>query len=75
MFFPTYHTAQILLPQISTSLEPSKMPFVGKGLGLMTRLFKKCRSGWKYKIQTGIKRGQMLLFLAGTRLLKWMEIM
>jgi hypothetical protein len=29
----------------------------------------------KYKIQTGTSRGQILLFLAGTRLLKLMEIM
>jgi len=27
--------AQILFPQILTTLEPSKMPFVGKGLGVM----------------------------------------
>ena len=29
----------------------------------------------KYKIQTGTSRGQILLFLAGARLLKLMEIM
>jgi hypothetical protein len=32
-FFPTYHTAQILLSQISTSFEPLKMPSVGKSFG------------------------------------------
>jgi hypothetical protein len=40
LFFPTHHTAQILLPQISTSLKPSKMPSVGKSLGLIKRLLK-----------------------------------
>jgi hypothetical protein len=41
LLFPTNPTAQILLPQISTSMEPSKMTSVGKGLGAMTRLLKK----------------------------------
>jgi hypothetical protein len=41
LFFPTRSTAQILLPQISTSLEPSKMSSMGKGLGVMVRLLKK----------------------------------
>jgi hypothetical protein len=41
LFFPTHPTAQIFHPQISTSLEPSKMPSVGKGLGMMVRLLKK----------------------------------
>jgi len=41
LFFPIQHTAQILLPEISTSLEPSKMPIVEKGWGVMTRLLKK----------------------------------
>jgi hypothetical protein len=40
-FFPTHHTAQIVLPQISISLEPSKMPCVGKGLGVITSSLKK----------------------------------
>ena len=44
LFFPTYYTSQILLRQIATTLEPSKMPSVGKGLGLVTRLNKKWRS-------------------------------
>jgi hypothetical protein len=35
------NTAQTLLPEISTSLEPSKMPTVEKGWGEMTRLLKK----------------------------------
>jgi hypothetical protein len=62
----------------ATSLEPSKMPSVGKGLGVMTRLLKKWRSGFEYKIQTywkGTGRGEMLLFLTGSLLLKLMEIM
>jgi hypothetical protein len=41
LFFPTHHTAHILLPQIFTSLEPSRMPSVGEHLGVMTRLLKK----------------------------------
>jgi hypothetical protein len=41
LFFPTHHTVQILLPQNSTSLEPSKVPSVGKGLGVLMRLLKK----------------------------------
>jgi hypothetical protein len=41
LFCTHHHTPQILLPQISTSLEPSKMPSVGKGLGVMTTLLKK----------------------------------
>ena len=49
-FFPIHHTAQILLVHIS--LEASKMPCVGRGLGVMTRLMKKCSSGSEYKIQT-----------------------
>ena len=42
-FFPIHHIAQILVVQIS--LEDSKMPCVGRGLGVMTRLLKKCSSG------------------------------
>jgi hypothetical protein len=67
-FFATHHTAQILHPRISTSLEPSKIPSVGKGLGVKTRLLKKLTIGCKYKIQTGNKRGSILRFLAGARL-------
>jgi hypothetical protein len=40
-FPPHHHTGQILLPQISTSLEPSKTPAIRKGLGVMTKLLKK----------------------------------
>jgi hypothetical protein len=50
----------------------------GKGLGVMTRLLKKWRNGCEYKIQTywkGTGRGEMLLFLAGSLLLKLVEIM
>ena len=43
LFFPIHHTAQMLLPEISTSLEPSKVPTVEKGWGVLTRLLKK----WK----------------------------
>ena len=35
LFLSTHHTAQISLPQISTSLEPSKMPSMGESLGAM----------------------------------------
>jgi hypothetical protein len=38
LFFPTHHTAKILLPLNFISLEPTKMPSVRKGLGMMTRL-------------------------------------
>jgi hypothetical protein len=33
-------------------LKPSKMPSVGKSLGLIKRLLKNWRSGCEYKIQT-----------------------
>lgn len=33
LFLPSDHRPQILLPEISTSLEPSKTPTCGKGLG------------------------------------------
>jgi hypothetical protein len=46
--FPTHQTAEILLPQISTSLEPSEMPSVGKVLGVMTRLLKGYRRGCEH---------------------------
>jgi hypothetical protein len=35
------NTAQTLLPEISTSLEPSKIPTVEKGWGEINRLLKK----------------------------------
>jgi len=73
-FFATHHTAQILHLQISASLEPSKILTVAKVLGVMTRLLKKLTSGCKYKIQTGNKTGSLLMFLAGGRPLKLMEI-
>ena len=38
LFFLTHST---LLPQIYISLEPSKMPSLGKGMRLMTRLLRK----------------------------------
>ena len=74
LFFPTHHTAQILLLQISTSLQPSKTPPT-EGLAVRTRLFKKWRSICKHKIQPGTKGREMLLFLTGTRILKLMKIM
>jgi hypothetical protein len=40
-FFSTHHTAHIFLPQIFTCLKPAKLPYVGKRLGVMTRLLKK----------------------------------
>ena len=46
------------------------MPSIGKSLEVMKRLLKK----WQYKIQTGTRREQMLLFLTDTRLLNFMEI-
>ena len=56
-FFHTHNTAHILPPHIPTSWEPSKMPSVGKGFGVMTTLLKRWRSDWEYKIQTGTRRG------------------
>jgi hypothetical protein len=47
---------------------------VGKGLRVMTRLLKK-RSDCEYKIQIGARREYVLLFLAGARLFKLIEIM
>jgi len=73
-FFATPHTDQILHPHISASLEPSKILSVGNVLGV-TRLLKKLTSGCRYKIQTGNKRGSLLMFLAGGGLLKLMEIL
>jgi hypothetical protein len=67
-FFCTHHHA----PQISTFLEPSKMPSFGNGLGVIT-LLKKRKSGCEYTIKTGTRREQML-FLAGKSLLKLMQI-
>jgi hypothetical protein len=68
------HTAQILLRQNSTSLETTKMLSVGKGLGVKTRLLKK----W-LRVQDSdwysTRRRDMILFLAGARLLKLAEIM
>jgi hypothetical protein len=40
LFFPTHPTAQITHPQISTTFDPSKIPNVEKGLGVITRLLK-----------------------------------
>lgn len=37
-------------------------------------LFKKWGNGCEYKIQSGTRGGQKLSFLAGARLLRWMEI-
>jgi len=57
LFFPTHHTAQILLPQNYTSLEPVKMSSVGRGVVVMTWLLKKLISGCEYGIQTGTRTG------------------
>jgi hypothetical protein len=70
LFFPTHHIAQILLPQISTTLETSRMPSMWKDLGMMIRILKK----WLQGQNSGTKGGQMLLFITGARLLKYMEI-
>jgi len=37
ILLPSYHTAQILLPQVSLSLEPSKMLTPGKGWRVMKK--------------------------------------
>jgi len=41
LFSPTHHACHIFLPQVSASLEPSKMPFLGKCFEGMTKLLKK----------------------------------
>ena len=41
MFLPSHNAAQILLPQIPTSLEHPKLSSVGKVLTAMTRLLQK----------------------------------
>jgi hypothetical protein len=53
LFFPTHHTAQIFLPQISASFKPSKMPSVGKGLVVMIRLLKK----WLWVQNSDVQEG------------------
>jgi hypothetical protein len=73
VLFPTQ--SQDLPPEILFCLGPTKMPTTGKGLGVMTRLLKKQRYGCKYRIETGTKRVQMLLFLAGARLKVLIKIM
>lgn len=70
-FFHAYHTAHILPPHIPTSWEPSKMPSVGKALGAMTRLLKKWRSDWEYKIQTGTRWGRCSCFSLAQGCLSW----
>lgn len=55
LFLPTHHTTQILLLQICASLASSKTPPL-EGLAVRTRLFKKQKSGCKYKIQPGTKK-------------------
>ena len=49
LFYPAHHIAQILLPQVSISLEPLKAPSVRKDWGVMMSLLKKWRSGCKYR--------------------------
>jgi hypothetical protein len=56
IFFLTLLTAEILLPQISPSVEPSEMPFKVRGLGMM-RLLKKLSSGCEYNIQISARTG------------------
>ena len=67
----TRYTSHNLPPQFFASLEPSKMPPVEKGLGLMTKLMKKWKSACDCKNQTGTR---MILSLAGPMLLMWVEI-
>jgi hypothetical protein len=53
LLFPTHHIPQILLPQTAISLEPSKMPVMGRGLEVITKLLKKWQwvqnSNWHKK--------------------------
>jgi len=64
--FFSHHTAQILLLQMSTSLQPSKMPSVGKRLREMTKLLKTWlrvqNSNWhKKEIDAPVSRWSGLL--------------
>jgi hypothetical protein len=51
IFLLTLCTAEILLPHISTCVEPLEMPFKARGLGVMRRLLKTLSSGCEYNIQ------------------------
>jgi hypothetical protein len=74
LFFPTHHTSQILLTSNLRKFWALKMPSLGKGLRLMTRLLKKWRSGCRFRIQTYAKRRYMLLFVTGASLFSVMEM-
>lgn len=50
------------------------MSFVGKGFGVLTRLLKKWGSGCEHKIQICTRRRERVLFLAGTRRLKLLDV-
>jgi hypothetical protein len=67
------NTAQILLPEISTSLEPSKMPTVEKGWGEMTRLLKKCKVAVSKKFKL-VKEEEDVLVSCWHKAVKLMEI-
>jgi hypothetical protein len=56
IFFLTHRTAKILLPQISTSVQPSEMPFTARGLGVM-RFLKKLSCGCENNIQIRARTG------------------
>lgn len=75
LLFSTHHPAEILLPKISTSLEPSNDAIFGNSFESDDKIIDKQSSGCMYKIQTGTRREEMLLFLTGARLLKLMETM
>jgi len=68
----THHTAQILLLQMSTSLQPSKMPSVGKRLKGMTKLLKTLL---RVQNLNWHKKGIDAPFSRWSRLLKFMKTM
>jgi hypothetical protein len=51
------------------------MSHVGQGFASYDRVTEEVEGGCEYEIQTRTRMGQMLLFLAGARLLKFVEIM
>jgi hypothetical protein len=56
-------------------LEPSNDAIFGNSFESDDKIIDKQSSGCMYKIQTGTRREEMLLFLTGARLLKLMETM
>jgi len=68
LFFPIHLTAQILLPQIATSLELSKMASTWKGFGNVDEVIEAVAASTGFKM---IQKGERCsFFLTGARLLE-----